>query len=900
MICLCFQGIHAQLTVSLEDQCNCEVLRGTLVSAPGTTNPIGADLGDLNVNTTNGLIFFWDGDSWELTGADQDPNNEIELPTGGTAGQLLQTDGSGNYSWGDDSDRQTLSLSNTNLTITGGNSVNLSSLSTFGDNLGNHRATQDLEMRNNDILMSNSGNINFTSRGQRINLSNQAFGIGVQAGTQYYRSSDHFAWFRRGAHSNTAFDAGAGGVALMALRSNGRLGLGTTSPRQRLDVEGNIALNNDLYLNDKLALRGNDDWLRLNQSGQFGNGVYTRYNLRVDGQIMAGTGPRQIINFLGFDGRYGIGIQNSTQYFRTGGNFTWFRNGIHSNTALDPGTGGTALMTLRGSGRLGLGTTAPTQLLDVEGNIALNDFLYMNDKLAIRGNDDWLRLNQNRQFANGIYSPGNARLDGILQLGNNARAQLINLFNGSGVYGIGVQTNTQYFRTNNSFAWFRRGTHSDAALDPGAGGTALMILNSSGRLGLGTTAPTQRLDVEGNIALNDYLYMNDKIALRANDDWLRLNQNQQFVNGVCTPGNVRFDGITRLGTARSQMLNLGYDNGRYGIGVQSATQYFRTDGNFAWFRRGIHSDTAFDPGAGGTALMALRSNGRLGIGTDTPTQSLDVEGNIALNDILYMNDKLAIRGNDDWLRLNQNGQFINGIYSPGNARLDGILQLGNNDRGQLINLFNGTGIYGIGVQTNTQYFRTNNSFAWFRRGTHSDTALDPGAGGSAQMVLNSSGNLGIGTTSPEGRLHVNGNIIVSGAATAVANQTGLLRSGNELVPFDAAGNQTVISPHNFSGIPNGPSEEMAWAFYSQRNGLQINVDMARAIRLVEALSGEQLIFLKGTNQDHRFGVASPPKLLQELKQLKEENNTMRAELEAQRALLEKMADQLSALTKTKD
>jgi len=31
--------------------------------------------------------------------ADSDPNNEIELPTGGINGQVLKTDGSGNYSW---------------------------------------------------------------------------------------------------------------------------------------------------------------------------------------------------------------------------------------------------------------------------------------------------------------------------------------------------------------------------------------------------------------------------------------------------------------------------------------------------------------------------------------------------------------------------------------------------------------------------------------------------------------------------------------------------------------------------------------------------------------------------------------------------------------------------------
>nr|WP_299383889.1 hypothetical protein [Allomuricauda sp.] len=42
----------------------------------------------------------------DIRDADSDPNNEIELPTGGTNGQILSTDGSGGYSWVDDQDDQ--------------------------------------------------------------------------------------------------------------------------------------------------------------------------------------------------------------------------------------------------------------------------------------------------------------------------------------------------------------------------------------------------------------------------------------------------------------------------------------------------------------------------------------------------------------------------------------------------------------------------------------------------------------------------------------------------------------------------------------------------------------------------------------------------------------------------
>src|SRR5690606_36374976 len=40
------------------------------VTSAGTTVPTGADTGDIYVNTNTGTIFFWDGDTWELTSTD--------------------------------------------------------------------------------------------------------------------------------------------------------------------------------------------------------------------------------------------------------------------------------------------------------------------------------------------------------------------------------------------------------------------------------------------------------------------------------------------------------------------------------------------------------------------------------------------------------------------------------------------------------------------------------------------------------------------------------------------------------------------------------------------------------------------------------------------------------------
>src|SRR5690606_9526342 len=83
----------SQTTVTLEDQCNCDVLSGILVTAPGSATPTGADIGDIYVNTDTGTIYFWDGNSWELTFIDTNTTN-MSLTQDGT--DLILTDSDSN------------------------------------------------------------------------------------------------------------------------------------------------------------------------------------------------------------------------------------------------------------------------------------------------------------------------------------------------------------------------------------------------------------------------------------------------------------------------------------------------------------------------------------------------------------------------------------------------------------------------------------------------------------------------------------------------------------------------------------------------------------------------------------------------------------------------------------
>lgn len=66
--------------------------------------------------------------------------------------------------------------------------------------------------------------------GQKLNLWNEVYGIGIQNNTMYFRaggtSVEGFAWFKGGAHSDAQRDPGTGGTLLMSLDSD-RLTVGT-------------------------------------------------------------------------------------------------------------------------------------------------------------------------------------------------------------------------------------------------------------------------------------------------------------------------------------------------------------------------------------------------------------------------------------------------------------------------------------------------------------------------------------------------------------------------------------------------------------------------------------------------------------------------------------------------
>jgi Chaperone of endosialidase len=89
---------------------------------------------------------------------------------------------------------------------------------------------------------------------------------------------------------------------------------------------------------------------------------------------------------------------------------------------------------------------------------------------------------------------------GNLSFGASVR-QMIDLWNKE--YGIGVQAGTTYFRSGGNFAWFLGGVHNDEVINPG-GGVKLMSLNGAGDLCLSArTNPTSNPELSPCRALVD-------------------------------------------------------------------------------------------------------------------------------------------------------------------------------------------------------------------------------------------------------------------------------------------------------------------------------------------------------------------------------------------------------------
>ena len=346
-------------------------------------------------------------------------------------------------------------------------------------------------------------------------------------------------------------------------------------------------------------------------------------------------------------------------------------------------------------------------------------------------------------------------------------------------------------------------------LEVGIGATVLTAL-SSGNLGIGTTNPNQLLDVFGNIVLGDNGTSPARIARRNTDSYLVVGNGGNISGGAQTTGaNIELYGSTHA-TAAGRAF---YDalNHNFRSLDSSVITYASISTSTSYFNNVVQIGSATSTGTASQPLQVTGGayvSGSVGIGSTNPTAKLDVRGKTLLwnqPNVGYAVTKgdmdtyavLKLRGH---ATDSTNMQFahVNNGNSMG-VQVTNSLNTANWDI--LLNPFGGN----IGIGTTNPGATLNvvpasTSIAGLFSGTTSSDMVritqlgtgnalvveDSANPDSTPFVVTAGGAVGVGTTNPVGRLHVD---VLSDGSDAVYTTSNNVNGSIILRPDGTNGNQ---------------------------------------------------------------------------------------------------------------
>lgn len=232
-----------------------------------------------------------------------------------------------------------------------------------------------------------------------------------------------------------------------------------------------------------------------------------------------------------------------------------------ANANLEFGTNNTTRMLINGVGNVGVGNTNPSYILDVSNRIRLRSggdifstagmwlnnlsnaseaaFIGMdsNDRVGFFGNTGagWgLVMNNN----NGNVGIGNQNPNAPLQFSNSVINRKIVLYdtnnNDHQYYGFGINGGMLRYQTD--------ALGADHVFFAGANSTTsneLMRIKGTGNVGIGTTNPTEKLEVNGKIKITDGTQGNGKVLvsdINGTGTWTTTNSIKPAVTGVFAGG----------------------------------------------------------------------------------------------------------------------------------------------------------------------------------------------------------------------------------------------------------------------------------------------------------------------------------------------------------------------------
>jgi len=117
------------------------------------------------------------------------------------------------------------------------------------------------------------------------------------------------------------------------------------------DGAQDLYTNTGIYYNPSTFNFGSSGSITAGTSLNSATGAFSgNVTISNPGTLLFGSTTRQMLNL--YSTSYGLGVQSSTLYFRSGSRFSWYQGGIHSDLENTPGSGGTLGMTLDASSNL--------------------------------------------------------------------------------------------------------------------------------------------------------------------------------------------------------------------------------------------------------------------------------------------------------------------------------------------------------------------------------------------------------------------------------------------------------------------------------------------------------------------------------------------------------------------
>ena len=269
-----------------------------------------------------------------------------------------------------------------------------------------------------------------------------------------------------------------GGVERLRISATGPIGIGTTNPQAPLHVDGTIKAN--AFIGDGSLLSGiggSSKWTHTNDGVDIyvaGKSVGIGTNLPDEALDVRGTVKAEA--FVG-DGSQLVGIVASK----------W------TNAGSD--------LFVSGS-NVGIGTTAPQQALDVVGAVQATSFVGNGSLLTGIISSKWSNTGSNMFVMGSNVGINTSTPDHALHVVGNARIEGNLTVNGTQtVMNTNVGTTEQMIITNDGTgpALVVNQTGEQPILEFQDDGVPVLKIINGGNVGIGTTEPLQKLQVQGNI-----------------------------------------------------------------------------------------------------------------------------------------------------------------------------------------------------------------------------------------------------------------------------------------------------------------------------------------------------------------------------------------------------------------